>query len=84
MADTVWASVKEGAAVSADLAVVLLVFPWMTFPLSALALAGTGKATMDLFDAFWDGLSDDQRQELKNLAYDAGIVMGRFMPTSLN
>jgi len=29
VAQTVWASVKEGAAVSAVLAVVLLVFPWM-------------------------------------------------------
>jgi len=77
VAQTVWASVKEGAAVSAVLAVVLLVFPWMAFPLSVLGLVGTGKATIDLFDAFWDGLSDDQRQELRTLAFDAGIALGR-------
>ena len=51
---------------------------------SLLGLVVTGKATIDLFDALWDGLSDDQRQELRTLAFDAGIVMGRFMPTPLN
>ena len=80
VADTVWASVKEGAAVSAVLAVVLLVLPWMTFPLSVLGLVGTGKAAMDLYDAFWDGLSDDQRQELRTLAFDAGVALGRVKP----
>ena len=81
VAQTVWASVKEGAAVSAVLAVVLLVFPWMAFPLSVLGLVGTGKATIDLFDAFWDGLSEAQRQELRTLAFDAGIALGRFKPS---
>ena len=52
---------KEGAAVSAVLAVVLLAFPWMAFPLSVLGLVGTGKATMDLFDAFWDELRHKSR-----------------------
>ena len=80
VAQTVWASVKEGAAVSAVLAVVLLVFPWMAFPLSLLGLVGTGKATMDLFDAFWDGLSENQRQELRTLAFDAGIALGQSRP----
>ena len=80
VAQTVWASVKEGAAVSAVLAVVLLVFPWMAFPLSVLGLVGTGKATIDLFDAFWDGLSDDQRQELRTLAFHAGVLLGRIHP----
>jgi len=75
VAQTVWASVKEGAAISAVLAVVLLVFPWMAFPLSVLGLVGTGKATIDLFDAFWDGLSELQRQELRNLAFDAGVTV---------
>ena len=78
VAQTVWASVKEGAAVSAVLAVVLLVFPWMAFPFSVLGLVGTGKATIDLFDAFWDGLSDTQRQELRTLAFDAGIALGQY------
>ncbi len=80
VAQTVWVSVKEGAAVSALLAVVLLVFPWMAFPLSVLGLVGTGKATIDLFDAFWYGLSEAQRQELRTLACHAGIALGRIRP----
>ena len=48
----------------------------MTLPLSVLGLVGTGKASIDLFNAFWDGLSDAQRQELRNLSFDAGIALG--------
>jgi len=81
VAQTVWASVKEGAAVSAVLAVVLLVFPWTAFPLSVLGLVGTGKAPVDLFDAFWDGLTDAQRHELRTLAFDAGSALGRIRPS---
>jgi hypothetical protein len=80
IAQTVWASVKEGAAVSAVLAFVLLLFPWMASPLSLLGLVGTGKATIDLFDAFWDGLSEDQREELMRRAFDAGIALGQVRP----
>lgn len=79
---TVWASVKEGAAVSAVLAVVLLLFSWMAFPLSVLSLVGTGKATIDLFDAFWDCLSEAQHQELRILASDAGIATVRIRPSA--
>ena len=43
VADTVWASVKEGAAVSAVLGVLLLVFLWMAFPF-ILGVFGAGKA----------------------------------------
>jgi hypothetical protein len=75
VAQTVWASVKAGAAVSAVLAGVLLVFPWMAFPLSVLGLAGTGKASINLFNAFWDGLSEEQKQELKQYAFNAGLQL---------
>ena len=79
---TVWASAKAGAAVSAVLAVVLLVFPWMAFPLSVLGLVGTGKASIDLFNAFWDGLSDEQKQELKQYAFNAGYQLSEFRVSS--
>jgi hypothetical protein len=75
VAQTVWASAKAGAAVSAVLAVVLLVFPWMAFPLSVLGLFGTGKASIDMFNAFWDGLSEEQKQELKQYAFNAGYQL---------
>ena len=78
VADTVWASVKEGAAVSAVLGVLLLVFPWMAFPLSILGVFGAGKATMYLADAFWDGLTDEQNHDLKVVAYDAGVSLHDF------
>jgi hypothetical protein len=80
VAQMVRASVKEGAAVSAVLAVVLLVFPWKAFPLSSLGLVGTGKATMDFFDAFWDGLTDTQPPELRTLVFDAGIALRKIRP----
>ena len=73
VAESVWASAKEGAAVSAVLGVVLVVFPWMAFPLSVLGVFGAGKATMDLMDAFWDGLSSEQKQELRMAFYLAGV-----------
>lgn len=60
------------------------VFPWIAFPLSVLGLVGTGKTSIDLFNAFWDGLSDTQRQELRILAFDAGIGLGRFSTAFLN
>jgi len=52
----------------------------MALPLSLLDLVGTGKATIDLFDAFWDGLSEDQREELRCRAFDAGIALGKVQP----
>ena len=56
----------------------------MAFPLSVLGLVGTGKASIDLFNALWDGLSDAQRQELRTLAINAGIALRRFKPALQN
>jgi hypothetical protein len=79
MATTVWESVKQGAAVSLVLAVVLLVFPWLAMPLSLLGLAGIGKASLDLFHAFWDGLDEVQRAELLAAAMEAGVNLRQFL-----
>ena len=68
-----WASAKDGAAISAALGVVLVVFPWMAFPLSVLGVFGAAKATMDLVDVFWDGLTEEQQSEVRSLAYEAGV-----------
>ena len=83
VADTVWASVKEGAAVSAVLGVLLLVFPWMAFPLSVLGIFGAGKASMDLVDAFWDGLTEEQQSEVRYLAYEAGVNLSQIFKARL-
>jgi hypothetical protein len=77
IAATVWASTKQGAAVSMVLAVVLLVFPWLSLPLTVLGLVGMGKASLDLFHAFWDGLEEQQRVELLAAAHEAGVNLRR-------
>ena len=77
VADTVWASVKERAAVSAVLGVLLLVFLWMAFPLSILGVFGAGKATTDLVDTFWDGLTEEKQSEVRSFAYEAGVNLSQ-------
>jgi len=79
LATTVWESVKQGAAVRLVLGVVLLVFPWLTFPLSVLGLVGMGKASLGLFHAFWDGIDELQRAELLAAAMEAGVNLRRFL-----
>jgi len=70
---SVWETTKQGAAVSAVLSVVLLVFPWLGFPLSLIGMVGLGKASIDLVHAFWDGLSEEQRSDLHRAAFEAGM-----------
>jgi len=79
IADTVWASAKQGALVSTVLGLVLLVFPWLGWPLALLGFVGMGKASLDLFHAFWDGLSAEQRGELLAAANEAGVNLRRFI-----
>jgi hypothetical protein len=79
VSSTVWESTKQGAAVSLLLGVVLLVFPWMGLPLSILGLVGAGKASLDLFNAFWDGLDETQRAELLAASLEAGVNLRRFL-----
>jgi hypothetical protein len=38
-----------------------------------------GKASLDLFHAFWDGLDELQRAELLAAAMEAGVNMRRFI-----
>lgn len=76
---TVWESSKQGAMVSLSLAVLLLVFPWLGWPLTLLGLVGAGKASLDLFHAFWDGLSPEQQGELLTAAHGAGVNLRRFL-----
>lgn len=77
IATTVWESSKQGAVVSAALGVVLLVFPWLALPLTLLGAVGMGKASLDLFHAFWDGLSPEQQAELNDSAFQAGVNLRR-------
>jgi hypothetical protein len=79
VAATVWRSVQQGAAVGLVLGVLLLVFPWLSLPLTVLGTVGAGKASLDLFHAFWDGLSPQQQAELHEAAHRAGVSLGRIV-----
>ena len=59
--ESIYASAKDCAATSAALGVVLVVCPWMAFPLSLLGVFGAAKATMDLVEAFWDDLTEEHK-----------------------
>lgn len=76
---TVWEAMKEGTAVGLVLSLVLLVCPWLALPLSVMGAVGFGKASIDLFHAFWDGLSDGQKRQLHAAAYDAGVNLHRLL-----
>jgi hypothetical protein len=76
---TVWEAVKEGAAVGLVLSLVLLVCPWIALPLTVMGAVGLGKASLDLFHAFWDGLSASQQGQLHAAAYEAGVNLHRLL-----
>jgi hypothetical protein len=76
---TVWEATKQGAAVSLALGVLLLVIPWLSMPLALLGLVGMGKASLDLFHAFWDGLDELQRDELLAASLQAGVNLRRLI-----
>lgn len=79
VAGTVWRSVQQGAAVGLVLGVLLLVCPWLSLPFTVLGIVGAGKASLDLFHAFWDGLSPDQQAEIYDAAHRAGVSLGRLV-----
>ncbi|MEB3323205.1 MAG: hypothetical protein VKI81_10330 [Synechococcaceae cyanobacterium] len=79
IAFTAWESARTGTFVSLVLGVVLLVFPWLGLPLALVGVVGLGKASLDLFHAFWDGLDDLQRAELQQAAFEAGVNLRRFL-----
>jgi len=76
---SVLGSMKDGAAIGLALSLLLLVFPWLSLPLGVLSVVGLGKASLDLFHAFWDGLNDQQKSELHEAAYAAGVNLHRLL-----
>lgn len=71
-------SAKTGVAVGAVLAVVLLVFPWLTVPMALMGVVGSAKASLDLFHAFWDGLDEEQKLQVTVAAHEAGVNLRSF------
>jgi hypothetical protein len=76
---SIWSSMQQGAAVGLMISLVLLVFPWLSLPMTLAGVVGAGKASLDLFHAFWDGLDESQRAELHDAAYRAGMNLGRLV-----
>ena len=76
---TTFNSLKNGASVSVSLGITLIIFPWLTLPISIFGLVGIGKASVDLFNAFWDGLDQLQRAQLLIASKEAGINLRRFI-----
>jgi len=76
---SVWGSIQDGAAIGLALSLLLLVFPWLSLPLGILSVVGLGRASLDLFHAFWDGLDDQQKSELHEAAYAAGVNLHRLL-----
>ena len=79
IAASVWRSMQDGAAIGLVLSLVLLVCPWLALPLGVLGAVGVGKASLDLFHAFWDGLDDRQKLDLHQAAYGAGVDLQRLL-----
>jgi len=69
-------AVRQGAAMGLVLSVLLLAFPWLGLPMALAGTLGAGKASLDLFHAFWDGLDESQKLELHGAAYRAGMNLG--------
>lgn len=76
---SVWAAMREGAAIGLACSLLLLVLPWLSLPLTALSLVGIGKASLQLTQAFWDGLSPAERGELHRAAFRAGVNLERLL-----
>jgi len=76
---SVWSSMKDGAAIGLALSLLLLIFPWLAMPLGVMGIVGMGKASLDLLHAFWDGLNEQQKSELHEAAYAAGVNLHRLL-----
>ena len=61
------------------LSLLVLLCPWLALPLTVMGAVGLGKASLDLFHAFWDGLSTSQQRQLHAAAYEAGVNLNRLL-----
>jgi hypothetical protein len=50
----------------------------LAFPLTLVGVVGVGKASLDLFHAFWDGLDEDQKLRVTMAAHEAGVNLASF------
>ena len=72
-------STRDSATTTFTIGVLVLVFPWLYIPFSILGVVGIGKASVELFNSFWNSLEFIQRVELLRASKQAGINLRRFI-----
>ena len=77
--ETIVSSAKSSFAISAMIGILLLVCPWLNFPLSVLSVVGASSASFDLFNSFWDGLEKSKQSELLSASMEAGVNLRRLI-----
>ena len=70
-----WNSTKNNAVSILGIAVVIGVCPWATPFFGLLGLLGMGVMSVRVVRAFYDALSDEQRDNLKQAADNAGVKL---------
>ena len=70
-----WNSTKNNAVSILGIAVVIGVCPWATPFFGLLGLLGMGVMSVRVVRAFYDALSDEQRDNLKQAADNAGVQL---------
>ena len=72
-------SIRRSVAPGLSLSILLLFFPALNTPFSILYLIGIGKASRDIFNTFWNGLTYIERKNLLDASMEAGISLRRFI-----
>ncbi len=72
-------AISTGATVSGLIGILLLIFPWLSIPLSLIGLIGVGKASLTIFNVFWSTLETNEKAELLQASREAGISLRMFL-----
>ena len=80
VSDIAWKSGKKGVAVGAILGLVVMIFgSSILIPLSIISPFIGIQMAANLWKAFWKGLDDTQKEELKNMANQLGGKIKNFL-----
>ncbi len=79
LTSSVLSSVSDGVANTLLFGILLLCFPWLSIPFSMIGLVGVGNASIEIFNAFWNGLEIMQQEKLLQASMEAGINLRRFI-----
>ncbi|WP_320674499.1 hypothetical protein [Prochlorococcus sp. MIT 1341] len=79
LTSSVATSISNGVTTTFLLGVLLLCFPWLSVPFSIVGVVGIGKASIEVFNAFWEGLELNQKEELLKASLEAGVNLRVFI-----